>query len=160
MKTMSPARILALDLRPRRFGYVVLEGPNNLLDWGVRSCRRKGKPSDVLIQGRLRPLLGLWKPTVLLIRGARQLSSRQQLLREGLLKGVVAEVKTYRVCVQLRKSAEERAEKFTSYERAQEAAKRFPVLAERLPLKRKPWESEHYSMSIFEALQIAAAYVS
>jgi hypothetical protein len=159
MKTISPARILALDLRPRRFGYVVLEGPNNLLDWGVRSCRRKGKPSDVLIQGRLRPLLGLWKPTVLLIRGARQLSSRQQLLREGLLKGVVAEAKAYRVCVQLLKSAEERAEKLTNYERALEAAKRFPAVAERLPLKRKPWESEHYSMSIFEALQIAAAYV-
>jgi hypothetical protein len=32
-------RVLALDVHPRSFGYVVFEGPNRLLDWGVRSFR-------------------------------------------------------------------------------------------------------------------------
>ena len=153
------ARILALDLRPRRFGYVVLESPEKLLDWGVCSCR-KGKPSDVLIQRRLRPLLRLWRPTLVVIRSARQPPPRQRLLREKLLKGVVAEASPYSMCVWLPKSALLRAGKITKYERAREAAERFPVLAGRLPPKRKAWESEHYAMSIFEALEVAVGYVS
>jgi len=32
---------------------------------------------------------------------------------------------------------------------------RFPNIGWKLPAKRKPWDSEHYSMSIFEALAIA-----
>ena len=32
-------RVLALDVHPSRFGYVVFEGPDELLDWGVRSFR-------------------------------------------------------------------------------------------------------------------------
>src|ERR1700694_5738316 len=32
-------RVLALDVHPRSFGFVVLEGPNRMLDWGVRSFR-------------------------------------------------------------------------------------------------------------------------
>jgi len=64
------------------------------------------------------------------------------------------------VCVRLPRPAKEQAEKRTKYERAQEVARRFPALAHRLPLKRKPWESEHYSVSVFEALAVAVAYGS
>jgi hypothetical protein len=49
-------------------------------------------------------------------------------------------------------------EKLTKYERAQRVVQRFPVLTQTLPPKWKPWESEHYSTSIFEALAIAAQY--
>jgi len=41
MRSKSLTRVLALDLHPRRFGYVVLEGPERLLDWGVRSIAAK-----------------------------------------------------------------------------------------------------------------------
>lgn len=158
MRYQSLTRVLALDLHPRRFGYVVLEGSDRLLDWGVRSYRHKGNSSDILIQRRLRPLLALWRPTLLVIHGARQVPPRKNLLRERLLKGVAAEAKSYHACVRLLKSAKERTGKLTKYERAREVVKRFPVLAERLPPKRKPWESEHYSMSIFEALAVAVGY--
>ncbi len=160
MRYKSLTRVLALDLHPRRFGYVVLEGPDRLLDWGVRCHRRKGNSADVLIRRRLRPLLELWSPTLLVIHAARQIPSRQKLLRKRFLKGVVAEAKANRVCVRILKSAKERTEKLTKYERAREVVKRFPVLTERLPPKRKPWESEHYSMSIFEALEVAVACLS
>src|ERR1700693_6289497 len=100
MRYKSFTRVLALDLHPRRFGYVVLEGPDRLLDWGVRSYRRKGNSSDILIHRRLRPLLELWRPTFLVIPGARQMPPRKTLLRERLLKGVAAEAKNYRARVQ------------------------------------------------------------
>jgi hypothetical protein len=156
MRYQSRTRVLALDLHPRRVGYVVLEGPDRLLDWGVCSYRRKGNSRDVLIQRRLRPLLERWRPTFVMIHGARQMPPRKHLLRERLLKGVVAEAKNYRARVQiLKKWPTGRAERLTKYERAQAVVQCFPVLTRKLPPKRKPWESEHYSMSILEALAIA-----
>jgi hypothetical protein len=58
----------------------------------------------------------------------------------------------------VKKRPTDRAEKLTKYERAQRVVQRFPVLTQKLPKKRKPWESEHYSTSIFEALAVAAQY--
>jgi Holliday junction resolvasome RuvABC endonuclease subunit len=37
-------------------------------------------------------------------------------------------------------------------------ARRFPELAPRLPRFRKPWMSEDYRMSIFDAVALAVAY--
>src|SRR5712692_9783827 len=68
MRYKSLTRVLAIDLHPRRFGYVIVENPDKLLDWGVRSCRRKGNSADVLIRRRLRPLLELWRPSVVVLR--------------------------------------------------------------------------------------------
>ncbi len=161
MRYKSLTRVIALDLHPRRFGYVVLESPDKLLDWGVRSYRRKGNSSDVLIQRRLRPLLALWRPTLLVIRGTRQMPPRQKLPRERYLKGIAVEAKNYRARVHiLKKRSTDRAERLTNYASAQAVVQRFPVLTRKLPPKRKPWESEHYSMSIFEALAIAVTDVS
>jgi hypothetical protein len=160
MRYKSFTRVLALDLHSRRFGYVVLESPDRLLDWGVRSYRRKGKSRDVLIQRRLRPLLALWRPTFLMIRGARQKSPRKHLLQERILKGVAAEAKNYRARVHiLKKWPTDRAEKLTKYERAQAVIKHFPVLTRKLPPKRKPWGSEDYRMSMFAAAALAVAYL-
>ncbi|PYX02386.1 MAG: hypothetical protein DMG85_21530 [Acidobacteria bacterium] len=42
MKHKSFARVLGIDLHPRHFGYVILESPDRLLDWGVRLKLREG----------------------------------------------------------------------------------------------------------------------
>src|SRR6266853_1721091 len=157
MRYKSLTRVLALDLHPRRFGYVVLERPARLLNWGVCSYRGKGKPNAVLIQRRLRPLLEMWNPTLLVTHTAPQLPPRQKLLRERLIKGVVAEAKSKRARVRILKSTRGWTKNLTKYERAREVAELFPVLIGRQPQKRKPWESEHYSMSVFTAAALAMA---
>ena len=136
---------------------MVVESPEKLLDWGVR---RKGTPADVLVRRRLKPLLELWRPTFIVIRGPRQIQPRQKSLRGRLLKGVVAEAKNYRARVQiLKERPTDRAEKLTKYERAQAVVKLFPVLTQKLPPKRKCWESEDYRMSMFAAATLAMAYL-
>jgi hypothetical protein len=98
-------------------------------------------------------------PTLLVIRDVRRMPLRKSLLRDRLLKQVVIEAKTQRARVQIVKTRPiDVAEKLTKYERAQAVVKLFPVLTKRLPPKRKPWESERYTMSMFEALAIAAQY--
>jgi hypothetical protein len=46
----------------------------------------------------------------------------------------------------------------TKYEIAVAIAQRFPELAPRLPRFRKPWMSEDYRMSIFDAVALAIAF--
>jgi len=140
--------MLALDLHPRRFGYVVLEGPDRLLDWGVCSYRHKGNSSDVLIQRRLRPLLALWRPTLLIIGGTRQMPPRQKLPREKFLKGVAAEAKESCTCPDIKKWPTDRAEKLNEASARTGSHRAFFLSSPKHSRqKRKPWESEHYSTS-------------
>ena len=148
-------RILALDIHPRSFGYVVIEGPGQLLDWGVRRSYRKTKNHpEVLVGGRLLPLLKIWKPGVVVTRVGDRREKVIQLLFRRLKKESGAASS-----LPIRNSPDHHVGRH-KYQRAVEMAARFPEIGWKLPSKRKPWESEHYSMSIFEALAIAIAYVS
>ena len=158
MRYKSLARVLALDLHPRHFGYVVVEGRDSLFDWGVRSYRHNRNSADVLIRGRLRPLLDLWRPSVVVLHDPLRIRTPNPPTSKLLKKQIIKAAKDARVQV-LKKRPTERAEKVTKYERAQAVVQRFPVLTRKLPPKRKPWESEDYRMSMFAAAALAMAYL-
>ena len=159
MRYKSLTRVLVLDLHPRRFGYVVVEGPEKLLDWGVRSHRRKGNPADGLIRRRLGPLLALWKPSVVVLREPLRTRTPNPPINR-FLKQIIMAAKNQRARFQiLKKRPTDRADKLTKYQRAQAVIERFPVLRQKLPPNRKTWESEHYRMSIFTAAALAIAYL-
>src|SRR5262249_55679284 len=61
-------RVLAIDLHPRRFGYAVMEGPKNLLGWGVARSYDKTRNHGTVLGCRLRRLLRLWRPQVVLVK--------------------------------------------------------------------------------------------
>lgn len=147
--------MLALDLHPRSFGYVVMESPGKLLDWGVRRSYRKTKSHPEVLAGtRLRPLLKIWKPDrVLTGVGDRKEKSVQSLFRHIKKEAGATAVLPI-------KSAQVTHPGRGKYERALEIAARFPEIGWKLPAKRKPWESEHYSISMFEALEVAVTYLS
>lgn len=161
MKYKSPARVLALDLHPRRFGYVVLERPDTLLDWGVRSNRGKGNHYDVFVRRRLGLLLELWRPSVLVIRKpARMLRRRSGV--DFLIPRIVAVAKSRRISVRILKHGfgDGQKRKMTKYENARRVVERFTVLAQKLPPKRKTWESEDYRMCMFTAAALAMAQLN
>jgi hypothetical protein len=156
MKCKSLTRVLALDLHPRRFGYVVVEGPDRLLDWGVRSHRHKGGSADALIR-RLRSLLELWRPTALVVQRGSRTTPRPNPSDGRLLKRIATETKRYRAPLRI---GPELSRSSTKYENARLAAEQFPVLIWNLPSKRKPWESEDYRMSMFTAAWLGRTYLS
>jgi hypothetical protein len=153
IRKTQQTRILALDIHPRSFGYVVMEGPDKLLDWGVRRSYRKTRNHpEVLVEGRLRPLLKIWKPGAVVTRiGDRRNKDVQPLFRhmkkEAGATSFLPITGTRGFYLGLGK-----------YQRAVEMAMRFPEIGWKLPPKRKLGDSEHYSMSMFEALAIAVAY--
>jgi hypothetical protein len=152
MKYQRLARILALDVHPRSFGYVVVETPDKLLHWGVRSCRTRGNPNEALVRRELMPLLQLWQPSVLVVQGFTTSSRSGRLLLR-----LVKEAKNHRLRVRI---SPKRAGGLTKHENARLLTEQFPILAWDLPSKRKPWESEHYRMSMFSAAALAMTYRS
>ena len=159
MKHKRLTRILALDLHPRSFGYVVIESPTKLLDWGVCSYRRKHGAANVLVRKRLMQLLDLWRPAALVLHNPVKKSRRPNQKKDGLTEWIVAEAKSRRIMVHapVKSSADYQGKNLTKYENARRVAERFPVLTRALPPKRKAWESEHYRMSIFTAAALAMA---
>ncbi|MDG7002208.1 MAG: hypothetical protein JRN15_24175, partial [Nitrososphaerota archaeon] len=48
----------------------------------------------------------------------------------------------------------------TKYQIASTIAQMFPELRLKLPPKRRPWQTEHYNIAIFDAISLALAYRS
>jgi len=61
-------RVLAFDVHPRSFGFVVFEGPNCMLDWGVRSFRAGVNAVKVPAAKKVLALLEEFRPSAVVIR--------------------------------------------------------------------------------------------
>src|SRR5438445_279027 len=159
MRRKSSIRILALDLHPRSFGYVVVENSSRLLDWGVCSYRGKHGAANVRVCKRMRQLLDLWRPATLVLHKLLKKSRRPNQKKDRLLEQIVTEAKSRRIIVRapVKSSADYQGKILTKYENARRVAEHFPILTRELPPKRKAWESEHYRMSIFAAAALAMA---
>src|SRR5690242_21703667 len=75
-------RVIALDLRASRFGYVIFDGPSKLLDWGTRTYA-KGDRST--LERCLDDLRSMFTPSTILIRRpAPRNRFGQPKIRQGL----------------------------------------------------------------------------
>jgi hypothetical protein len=149
-------RVLALDVHPRSFGYVVFEGPNRLLDWGVRSFRFGVNAVKVSVEAKVGALLEDFAPAAVVIRkperrrNAKMLATvEREAHRRGIPLRFVSRQDVNRAFVGFEAN---------KYEVASALAKQFPALAPRLPKKKKCWKSEDYRMGIFDAASVGVAY--
>ena len=152
-------RVLAIDLRPRSFGFVVFEGRDELLDWGIRLLR-DASGHKILPGSRLAPLLREFQPTIVLLKSTVWDQDSLSLHRESLLDTIRRESDD-RTSVRLISPQQIRRifpEAHNKDDLAEQVSKRFPDLAWKLPPRRKVWQREHYRMSIFDAAAFAVAY--
>jgi hypothetical protein len=155
--TSTPARILALDVRARRFGFAMFEGPDELLDWGVKSFRQGVNAVKVPASQKIAGLLSEFRPHVVVVE--------ESPLRENFwLMGTILSVArkqniptrtVSRAAVQKRFAGQAQ----DKHGIAVILSGRFSELAERVPLKRKPWQSEDYRMSIFDATALGLTHI-
>lgn len=157
-------RILALDLRPRSFGYVVFEGPAEILECGVRSFRTGVNAVRVPAYEKLARLLEDYVPSRLVVKELRADVDRRAAAKlNKTLDAIKREAKDHRVAIRLVtrkaiKTAFSDLSRTTKYAIASALASNFPDLSWKLPPKRKPWESEDYRMSIFDAAAVGVTY--
>ena len=138
----SHERTLALDVRPRSFGYVVFEGANQIVDFGTRYYIQFS--SDVM-RSRLAELIQQWQPTTVVLNNrkiylcAAKLRSRIGLIQqEALAHKLTLRMLDPGSVKQLFRSLECK----NKQQAAMYLAGRYPELAWKLPRPRRFFEAE------------------
>jgi hypothetical protein len=156
-------RILAIDLRHRRFGFAVFEGHRLLLDWGVRAFPAVGELEARMARDRLAGLIALYAPSAIVIKKERWERAETNPHILNLVEALENEAFAHAVPIRL---LEHSAVAMTflnmgceTREQIAEALCRiFPELTPSLPLKRKSWKAEHPRMRTFDAIALGLAY--
>jgi hypothetical protein len=154
MKQRYPKRILSLDVHPLSFGFVIFDGPDRLLDWGIRSFRHGVNEVKMPMKAKLTSLIEEYRPSMMLAKPASTGTSR----RMKMLGKIAA---AYDVPVRIGSAHSIKSTFPQSNNKDQLASavvERVPALSSYLPPRRKPWKAEHYRMSVFEAAALGLSY--
>lgn len=156
MKAIAPEIVIAIDLHPLSFGYAMFEGPDELLDWGIKSFRHGVNAVKVPLSVKLALLLDHYGPDIVVIKEPRTAKLTKTV------RAIMTLAQRRRIPVRRISGASVRKafpdESGNKYQIASVIAKRYPELSPRLGLRRKMWQAERYSMSIFDAVAIGLAY--
>jgi Holliday junction resolvasome RuvABC endonuclease subunit len=163
MNQINPKHFRILTIAPstRGFGFVVLEGQETLVDWGVKTVK-----GDKNIQSlkKVEELIAHYQPGVLVLEDASAKYSRRSPRIRKLSQQIIKMAVARKVSVKLF-SRDQVMKTFiadgqgTKHALAEIIAKRFPEeLGSRLPPKRKPWMSEDSRMNIFDAVALVLAF--
>jgi Holliday junction resolvasome RuvABC endonuclease subunit len=158
MKSVRQDRVtLAIAPNSRGFGYIAFEDSCVPLDWGVKDVRRDKLRGSLR---QVRELMAMLRPSIVVLEDVDHSTSRRSARIRRMTRKIAALVEEQRVTV-VRCT---KREVYAAFERlgaenkddiAGLVAKMVPALAPRLPRRRRIWESEHYSMAIFEAAALA-----
>ena len=152
---------LVMSIAPtsRGFGYSIFAAPNQLLDWGVKETRHD---KNQRIRSKVEAMVRDIPPSAVVIENwfheSCRRSQRVRLLLYELAVvahrgGATAMVYS---CRQIRQTFGECGKTKDSVARI--IAETLPALKPWLPPKRRIWESEHYSMAIFDAVALALTH--
>ena len=129
--------VLALDVHPQSFGFVVFEGPNQILDWGVRSFRTGVNAVKVPAATKFLALLDEFGPSAVVMRERLTGRPAKQTKMHMMIE---REARSHRIPVR-RITHREVNRAFVGFDRnkyevASALAQQFPDLASRLPPRR------------------------
>jgi Holliday junction resolvasome RuvABC endonuclease subunit len=160
MSGVAKTRVLAIDPSTRGFGFAILEGPNRLIDWGVKETKTDKKRRALKF---VEDFIERYKPDSIVVeeyeaKGSRRCGRVQELINDISKLAVKNRVKVRRFSRLKVKQRFSASGASTKYEIAVAIANRFSELAPRLPRFRKPWMSEDYRMSIFDAAGFALTF--
>ena len=155
--------LLALDVRAQKLGFVVFDGPTKLLDWGIRVYGCPKQRARRAVEKRIIPLLESHMPSALVIRRVHIHSPKTARKMRRIIKTIRKEARRRSISVNVLSAAV--VKKFfarsglqTKYEIASTLAEWFEELAWNLPNRKKAWQSERFSMAIFDAVATGVAF--
>lgn len=153
-------RVLAIDPSTRGFGFAVLEGPNRLIDWGVKEARADKNAESLR---KIRELIRRYNPDVVVVedpsaKGSRRWSRVRLLLSRIQSLAVKEKLRIRSFSRSQLKGAFTQHSAYTQHQIATVIAAHFPELAPRLPPKRLFYNPEDYRMSIFDAAALGLTF--
>lgn len=152
-------RVLAIDLNTRGFGFVVIEGVDRLVDWGLRDIREDKERTTI---EKVDELIRLYRPSGILVEDIDDPSARRGPRIERAI-GQISELATQRRVRVRRISAARVRGVFarrgarTKHEIGGVIVARFPELAPYRPPRRRLWMSEDQRQAVFDAVALAVA---
>lgn len=162
MNGLNPElRVLAIDPTSRGFGFVVMEGPHRLVDYGIKSIRPL---SNAACLKKVAAQIRFFEPEYVVLENTKNKSRRckrvQDLIESIRKLASKAKVRTRLI------SRHEMEEVFrpsgarTKLQVAEIISKQLPELASRMPRHRKAWMSEDGRINIFDAVALALVFFS
>ena len=160
MSKSQRLRVVGIQPSTRGFGFAVLEGPERLVDWGLREV---AKPKHARCLREIGAMVARFRPDAVVFederaRGCRRCSRVRALLHDVRSLAKRRKLKAPRVSRAVVRSVFAPGGKITKHGIAIEVANRFPQLLRHLPAARKPWMSEDQRMSIFDAVAFALVF--
>jgi hypothetical protein len=159
---ISPAnekRVLAIDPTHRGFGYIILEGPERLIDWGITQVRGMRNRASI---AAAEELIRHYRPQIMVLEEVAERNCRRCPRVRQLIEALEHYGRERGLTV--RKVARTTVKKTflpsgirNKNQMARFIVIRFPELARYLPPERKPWMSEDPRMAIFDAAAFALA---
>ena len=153
------AKILAIEMCPARFGFVVFDGPVALIDWGVRNFSSRGG-----LREKISALVTLHAPTRIVIRCRHSASEEARARTRVAAAAARDEMRRQRVEIENVRTKEvsdfflSRHHCRTKHQTATKIADWFVELSSKLPAERKKWQSEPYAIAVFDAAATAITY--
>lgn len=162
-RVLPHERLLALEVRSQRIGFIVLQGTTRLLDWGVRTYGKQKSNAPSVGCSRVATLLDLYSPAVIVIRRRKTVRTPRRIISATVVR-IAAEARRRSISCRFVTAKEvrhffARYDVTTKHAIASLLAKWFPDLTWKLPRKRRAWESESYNAPLFDAAATAVAYL-
>lgn len=159
MTTKTPV-LFCIYPNNRGFGYVLIEDPQKLIDYGIVTIRPL---CNGRILQRIEKMLKYYKAHLVITQEYNCPHARYGKRNKKLIDGIVElaqrnnlEVHRY-TRIQIR-DVFEQFDARTKHEVSQTIAKWLPEIAYRAPKMRKTWQPEDYNMGLFDALSLAYAH--
>ena len=158
---MKHAFVLGVHPSSRGFGWALFEGPLVPFDWGTVGARANKNESALSAFAKL---LDKYEPKTLAIEAYDDKPSRRSARIRTLSRNLIGIADARDITVRVYTRAEigktlAGTEKPTRDGIAAAVAERVAVLHARLPDPRKPWQSEHPSIALFQASACALTYL-
>jgi hypothetical protein len=159
-QTKHIAFAMALEPSMHGLSYAVFDEKRRLLDWGGKQVRVAKDYNCRRIARRVR--LGFDPKYVIIEDGDAPTSRRKPRLREVLRALGQDAADDGHIVVRIpRLTVRQRFSVYGIASRddlASAVCEKYPELKPRLPKRRRPWESEHYSIAIFHAVALGVTF--
>ena len=157
MTRAEGAVVLALYPTSRGFGFALFRGGQTLVDWGIKDIRWKNK--NFLAMHLMKMLIDRYAPDVIVVEDLARNPRRHERIRV-LHTQIAAHAKSKKIAVRrfTQGAMHEHFGVHTKYAVAEAVARAIPMLAPRLPPKRKAWMSEDARQSLFDAVALGIVY--
>ena len=152
--------VLAVDPMVRGFAFTIMEGSNQLIDWGIKKIH-KDKNRKCL--ERITEILGKYQFDSIILEDYKGKGSRRCLRVQQLIQAIhnlAAEkgIATYSFSRDDIKKTFSQTDAFTKHAIATKIAKDLPQLGPHLPPPRKIWLPESDRINIFDAASLALTF--